>query len=235
MKISQNTLLIVLAAIFVSIILSSCGVVDQTTQLYNEGQTKYVAVNVAYANAVACQTTENQTIEQTFSHTYSYNWSVVQQNENYRKAMNAPAEAAALAPKATAQDGSQVVDFSKLPAAASPDGIYKAGLSFSVYAVQEAQVIPVPPEVTLKAMDFVQVANQHKFQCFTSWNNTAGDYNTWAAKVPGRVMVELANYFGISEMPRTMPMFTGAGAQSVPGAAPNTTNPYAPTAPAVAP
>ncbi|OGG35905.1 hypothetical protein A2363_01500 [Candidatus Gottesmanbacteria bacterium RIFOXYB1_FULL_47_11] len=210
-----------------ALLLTSCGTAQKAKEMYDKGQTLYVAYNQGYADALACQTFENQNIEQTMQLTYSYNWTVLQQNENYRKAMNAPAEAAALAPKTTADDGSQVIDWNKVPAAAQPNGMYTSGLAFSVYVVQEAQVIPAPPEVTLKAMDSVTVSNNHKFQCWKDLNADAAAYNTWRRQVEGRVVGDLAEYFNIETMPKELPMFT---VTEQPGAAPNTTNPYAPTA-----
>jgi hypothetical protein len=213
--------------IVAAFLLSACGPAASAVNLYNEGQTKYVGANKAYADFALCQTIENQNIEQTFQLYYGGLWFDVQQKEQYRAAMNAPAEAAALAPKATTEDGTQVIDFNKLPANASPDNIYKSGLSFSVFAVTEAQIIPVAPEMFKGALDAVQVSNNHKFQCGTTWNNAAADYNLWRRQAAGRVVGDLANYFHIEDMPKELPMFTAAALQ--PGAAPNTTNPYAPT------
>lgn len=209
------------------LVVSGCGAARQAKDLYNEGQTLYVAANKGYADFSACQVFENQNIEQTMQLTFSYNWNVVQQNENYRAAKNALTEALASAPKVTADDGSKVVDFNSLPKQALPDNIYSSGLAFSVYAVQEAQVIPVPPEVTTKALDAVQVANNHKFQCALTWNNAAAAYNTWRRQVSGRVVGDLAEYFNIEDMPKELPMFSMT---EQPGAAPNISNPYAPTA-----
>ena len=224
MKRLSNSVTVLLVAAF---LLISCSPAAYAVDLYNEGQALYIGADQAYSDFVACQTFNNQSIEQTMALTYSYNWTVLQQNENYRKAFNAPTEAAALAPKATADDGSQITDFNKLPDAATPDNIFKSGLSFSVYAVQEAQVIPVPPEITKQAIDYIQVANNHKFQCAKSWNAAAAAYNLWRRQVEGRIVGDLADYFNIEDMPKTLPMFTVTDFQT--GAAPDTTNPYAPT------
>lgn len=213
--------------VVMSLLLSACGVAQKAVDLYNEGQTLYIGGTKGYADFVACQVFENQNIEQTMLLAYSYNWTVLQQNVQYRAAMNAPQEAAAAAPKATADDGSQVIDFNNLPPQAQPNGIYSSGLAFSIYAVQEAQVIPAPPEVTLQAMDSIQVANNHKYQCAVTWNDTAAAYNTWRRQVSGRVVGDLAEYFNIEDMPKELPMFSVTDFQS--GAGPNTTNPYAPT------
>lgn len=211
----------------VMLMLSACGPAAKAVELYNEGQTLYVGANKAYADFVACQVFENQNIEQTMLLAYSFNWTVLQQNVQYRAAKNAVTEAAAAAPTVTADDGSQVVDFNNLPKQALPDNIYSSGLAFSLYALQEAQVIPAPPEVTTQAMDSVQVSNNHKFQCATTWNNGAAAYNTWRRQVSGRVVGDLAEYFNIEDMPKELPMFSMTNFQ--PGAGPNTTNPYAPT------
>ncbi|MFH1236440.1 MAG: hypothetical protein V1685_05925 [Parcubacteria group bacterium] len=211
----------------VVLLFSACGPAATAAKLYNEGQTVYVAANKAYADFVACQVFENQNIEQTMLLAYSYNWTVLQQNENYRAAKNAVTEAAAAAPTVIADDGQQVIDFNKLPKQALPDNIYSSGLAFSVYALHEAQIIPAPPEVTLKAMDSVQVSNNHKFQCAITWNNGAAAYNTWRRQVSGRVIGDLAEYFNIEDMPKELPMFSVTDFQS--GAGPNTTNPYVPT------
>lgn len=227
MKRLSSSIGLLLAAAFV---LSACGPAAYATNLYNDGQAKYIGATKGYSDFVACQTYENQNIEQTMKLTYTFDWTVLQQNEKYRAAKNALPQAAAAIPTSTADDGTKVVDFNKLPSQATPNGIYSSGLAFSVYAVQEAQVIPVSPEVTNKAMDAVQVSNNHKFQCALTWNNAAADYNLWRRQVSGRVVGDLANYFHIEDMPKTLPLFSADS--FAPGAAPNTDNPYAPTAPA---
>lgn len=208
-------------------VLSACGPAAAAADLYNQGQTLYIGATKGYSDFVACQTYENQNQEQTMQLAYSYNWTVLQQNEQYRAAKNALPQAAAAIPTATANDGTKVVDFNRLPASSNPNGIYSSGLAFSVYAVQEAQVIPVPPEVTTKAMDAIQVSNNHKFQCALTWNDSAAAYNLWRRQVSGRIVGDLANYFHIEDMPKTLPLFSVDNFQN--GAAPNITNPYAPT------
>lgn len=213
--------------IVVSFLFSACGTIARVEDMYNRGQELYVGATKGYADFALCQTIENQSIEQTFQLAYSSQWFDVQQKEQYRAAMNAPSEAAALAPKAIADDGSQVTDFNNLPEQASPDNIYKSGLSFSVYAVTEAQIIPVAPEIFKGALDAVQVANQHKYQCGLTWNNTVAAYNLWRRQVEGRIVGDLADHFNIEDMPKELPMFSAPN--FVPGAGPDTTNPYAPT------
>lgn len=213
--------------VLIAILLSACNPAAEATKLYDEGQALYVNASKGYSDFVLCQTLENQQIEQTFKLAYQAQWADIEQKKEYRAAMNAPVQSAASAPKATAVDGSKVVDFNNLPATASPDSIYKSGLSFSFYAVQEAQIIPVAPEIFAKAQDSIQVANNHKFQCGQSWNNTVAAYNTWRRQVKGRVVGDLANYFHIEDMPKELPMFSVENFQ--PGAAPDTSNPYGPT------
>jgi len=201
----------------VMLMLSACGVAKTTVDQFNEGKRLYLQANTDFSTFRLCCDVETNQINSTFQLSNMYFSAEIAKVEQYRAAQAAfQANRGAQVPMATTQDGQQVIDFNKLSqSGASPDKIIGnatsglQGLTIAVNAIQEAQIPNIPPEVFNTSLDAVSVANNHIFQCGVTWNNSVNAYNTWRGQVTGRVIGDLAEYFGIDTMPTMMPMYQG--------------------------
>jgi hypothetical protein len=207
----------------VSLLLSGCGLVNTTVNQFNNGKALYLQANTDFSNFKLCVDTEVNNVNSTFALYSMYLNAEITKVQQYRAAQAAfQANQNAQVPTSTTQDGQQVVDFNKLGDSAASPSTYAGnatqgmgGLTIAVNAVQEAQIPNIPPEVFTTSLDAVQVANNHIFQCGKDWNASVNAYNTWRGQVTGRVIGDLANYFGIDTMPIMLPQyqgtFTGSG------------------------
>jgi hypothetical protein len=200
-----------------AMLFSSCGLINTGINQFNEGKAKYLQANTDFSNFKLCVDVETNQINQTFALSNAYFNAEIQKVAEYRAAQAAfQNNKDAQVPMTTTKDGQQVVDFNKLAnSGASPDALIgnaatgMNGLTIAVNALQEAQIPNIPPEVFTKSLDAVQVANNHIFQCGKTWNESVNAYNTWRGQVTGRVIGDLANYFGLDTMPTMMPMYQG--------------------------
>lgn len=200
-----------------SLALSSCGLAQTGVEQFNEGKRLYLQANTDFSTFRLCVDVETNNTNSTFQLSNMYFSAEIAKVQQYRAAQAAfQANRDAQVPMTTTKDGQQVIDFNKLSqSGASPDGIIKnatsgmQGLTIAVNAVQEAQILNVPPEVFTKALDTVLVANNHIFQCGVTWNNSSNAYNTWRGQATGRVVGDLATYFGIDNMPIMLPQYQG--------------------------
>lgn len=214
----RKNLFYIVSLVIIASLVTACGVARLGVNQFNEGKRLYLEANTAYSNFMLCVDTETNMIGYTFQLSNTYFWAEIQKVEQYRAAQaefQAIKDARGGLPMATTQDGQQVVDFNKLPEGASPNSIVNGatqgmgGLTIAVNALQEAQIPNIPPEVYLASLDAIQVSNNHIFQCGVTWNNAVLAYNVWRGQVTGRIIGDLANYFGIDTMPTTLPQYTG--------------------------
>ena len=217
----------------ISGILTSCSVAKSAVDQYNLGKQLYLQANTDFSTFRLCVDVETNNINTTLQLSNSYFSAEIAKVAQYRAAQAAfQANQNAQVPMTTTADGQQVVDFNKLGSSgASPSGIIgnattgMQGLTIAVNAVQEAQIPNVPPVVFTTSLDAIQVSNNHIFQCGVTWNQSVNAYNTWRGQATGRVVGDLATYFGIDNMPITLPQYQGSFTGS--GGIPTPNNPAA--------
>jgi hypothetical protein len=213
----KNLKMIVPILLVMALLMPSCGVAKLGVDQFNLGKQLYLQAGTDFSTFKLCVDTEVNNVNSTFALYGMYLNAEITKVQQYRAAQAAfQSNQNAQVPMTTTADGQQVVDFNKLSqSGASPDAYVgnattgMQGLTIAVYAVQEAQILNIPPEVFTASLDAVQVANNHIFQCGKDWNASVNAYNTWRGQVTGRVIGDLANYFGIDTMPIMLPQYQG--------------------------
>lgn len=222
----MNKFFWIVVAAFTGLIMSSCGVgkvVQQAGGTYDQGIKAYQDAMKFAANFRLTVDTETGKMNTVVTMTNSYMVSDVEKVKQYRAKMaDAYGQLNNMDKQYPAPQSNQPVDLSKLQASgALPNNMYSG---FSLYAnvITEAPVASVPTEITTTSMSIVTGAYDHINAAGIDWNNAVDAYNTWRRSVStgSRIIADVANYFGVENLPDSLPYYGGGSGSTGSGGIP---------------
>jgi hypothetical protein len=193
----------------------ACGIgsaVDNVTTQYDTGIKVLQDSMKAGANFRLTVDTETGKTQSCQTMSNNYLQAGVATNENIRAKMrDAYNNLAGMDQKYAAAQKGSTVDLAQLQQQGALPGNLYSGFQLYVNAIQEAQVLNPDPSVSIQCMSITTGAYDHINASGRDWNDSVDAFNTWrrSIKQGSRVIADVANYFGVENLPDYLPYYGG--------------------------